>query len=242
MSRLVIVSNRVADLRASTQTGGLAVALADALRERGGVWFGWNGEKEGETGGEPTVETIGKVERVAAPLSPQDVADYYFGYANSVLWPLFHYRLDLVDYRPAFFAGYSRVNETFARQLVPFLREGDLVWSHDYHLIPLASHLRRLGCRQRMGFFLHIPFPPPDLLHASPNHAELVDALLDYDVVGFQTHTPATSSSISPSTRLRSRSGRTASESASAPSSSTGSRSASTPPASRRWRTTPTRR
>ncbi|MCO5156767.1 MAG: trehalose-6-phosphate synthase [Aquamicrobium sp.] len=191
MSRLVIVSNRVADLRASTQTGGLAVALADALRERGGVWFGWNGEKEGETGGDPTVETIGKVKRVAAPLSPQDVADYYFGYANSVLWPLFHYRLDLVDYRPAFFAGYSRVNETFARQLVPFLKPDDLVWSHDYHLILLAGHLRRLGCRQRMGFFLHIPFPPPDLLHASPNHAELVDALLDYDVIGFQTHTDA---------------------------------------------------
>lgn len=191
MSRLVIVSNRVADLRATTQTGGLAVGLADAVKERGGVWFGWNGESDGITGGDPAVETIGKVKRVAAPLSPADVSDYYFGYANSVLWPLFHYRLDLVDYRPAFFAAYSRVNETFARQLVPFLKAGDLVWSHDYHLIPLAGQLRRLGCRQRIGFFLHIPFPPPDLLHAAPNHAELVDALLDHDVVGFQTHTDA---------------------------------------------------
>lgn len=191
MSRLVIASNRVADLRAASQTGGLAVALADALRERGGVWFGWNGERDGETGGAPAVEAIGKVKRVAAPLSPEDVADYYFGYANSVLWPLFHYRLDLVDYRPAFFAGYSRVNEAFARQLVPFLKPDDLVWCHDYHLIPLASQLRRLGCRQRMGFFLHIPFPPPDLLHASPNHAELVEALLDHDVIGFQTHADA---------------------------------------------------
>ncbi|MBE0694423.1 MAG: trehalose-6-phosphate synthase [Aquamicrobium sp.] len=191
MSRLVIVSNRVADLRAATQTGGLAVGLADAVKKRGGVWFGWNGEREGETGGDLQVETIGKVERVAAPLSPEDVSDYYFGYANSVLWPLFHYRLDLVDYRPSFFASYSRVNETFARQLLPFLEPDDLVWVHDYHLIPLASHLRRLGCRQRIGFFLHIPFPPPDLLNAAPNHAELVDALLDYDVVGFQTHADA---------------------------------------------------
>lgn len=191
MSRLVIVSNRVADLRASTQTGGLAVGLADALKERGGVWFGWNGEKDGVTGGDPHVETIGKVERVAVPLSPEDVSDYYFGYANSVLWPLFHYRLDLVDYRPAFFEGYSRVNETFARQLVPFLKPDDLIWVHDYHLIPLAGHLRRLGCRQRIGFFLHIPFPPPDLLAAAPNHAELVDALLDHDVVGFQTRADA---------------------------------------------------
>ena len=191
MSRLVIASNRVADLRAATQTGGLAVALADALKERGGVWFGWDGERQGLTGGEPAVETIGKVKRVAAPLSPQDVSDYYFGYANSVLWPLFHYRLDLVDYRPAFFAGYGRVNETFARQLLPFLKPDDLVWCHDYHLIPLAGHLRRLGCRQRIGFFLHIPFPPPDLLHAAPNHAELIDALLEHDVVGFQTHADA---------------------------------------------------
>lgn len=191
MSRLVIASNRVADLRAASQTGGLAVVLADALRQRGGVWFGWDGEREGVTGGEPAVETIGKVERVAAPLSPQDVSDYYFGYANSVLWPLFHYRLDLVDYRPAFFAAYSRVNETFARQLVPFLKPDDLIWCHDYHLIPLVGHLRKLGCRQRMGFFLHIPFPPPDLLHAAPNHAELIDALLEHDVVGFQTHADA---------------------------------------------------
>ena len=191
MSRLVVVSNRVADLRASTQTGGLAVGLADAMKERGGVWFGWNGEREGVTGGELQVETIGKVERVAAPLSPEDFDNYYLGYANSVLWPLFHYRLDLVDYRPAFSDAYWRVNETFARQLVPFLKPDDLIWVHDYHLIPLARFLRRLGVRQRIGFFLHIPFPPPDLLSASPNHADMIEALLEYDVIGFQTRTDA---------------------------------------------------
>src|SRR5690606_29997797 len=131
------------DLRANTQTGGLAVGLADALKERGGVWFGWNGEKDGITGGEVEVETIGKVDRVAAPLSTADFSDYYLGYANSVLWPLFHYRLDLVDYRPSFSDGYWRVNEAFARQLLPFLKPDDLIWVHDYHLIPLASLLRR---------------------------------------------------------------------------------------------------
>jgi trehalose 6-phosphate synthase len=190
-SRLVIVSNRVADLRATTQSGGLAVGLADALKERGGVWFGWNGERDGETGGEVTVETIGKVERVAAPLSPADLDDYYLGYSNSVLWPLFHYRMDLVDYRQTYFDAYMRVNETFARQLLPHLRTDDLIWIHDYHLIPLAGFLRRLGCRQRIGFFLHIPFPPPDLIAAAPNHSELIGALMEYDVVGFQTSTDA---------------------------------------------------
>lgn len=189
MSRLVIVSNRVADLRATTQTGGLAVGLADAVKERGGIWFGWNGEWDGVTGADPLVETIGNVERISAPLSSADLADYYYGYSNSVLWPLFHYRLDLVDFRPEYYEAYSRVNATFAAQLAPFLKSDDMIWVHDYHLIPLAGYLRKLGCRQRIGFFLHIPFPPPDMLGASPNHACLVDALLEYDVVGFQTRT-----------------------------------------------------
>src|SRR4051794_18902328 len=106
MSRLVIVSNRVADLRAATQSGGIAVGVADALRQRGGIWFGWNGEETGTTGGESQVEVIGKVERIAVPLSPDDISRYYLGYANSVLWPMFHYRLDLVDYRPEFSESY----------------------------------------------------------------------------------------------------------------------------------------
>lgn len=189
--RLVIVSNRVADLRSGTQSGGLAVALADALKERGGIWLGWNGDKDGSGDGPPSIERIGRVERIAVPLPSDDFSDYYLGYSNSVLWPLFHYRLDLVDYRPAYLEAYLRVNETFARQLLPFLRPDDMIWVQDYHLIPLAGFLRSLGVTQRIGFFLHIPFPPADLLAASPNHAELVRGLLDYDVVGFQTHTDA---------------------------------------------------
>ncbi|QGZ34630.1 alpha,alpha-trehalose-phosphate synthase (UDP-forming) [Stappia indica] len=189
--RLVIVSNRVANLRSTGQAGGLAVGLAETLKERDGIWFGWNGAPDGVTGGEVQVERVGPAEQVTVPLSPKDVAGYYLGYANSVLWPLFHYRLDLVDYRPAFYESYQRVNETFARQLAPFLKDDDLIWVHDYHLIPLARCLRKAGCRQRIGFFLHIPFPPPDILVASPNHAELVEALLDYDVIGFQTQADA---------------------------------------------------
>ena len=191
MSRLVIVSNRVADLRQSQQSGGLAVGLADALKERGGVWFGWSGETVDKPTEEPVVEQLGKVETVSLPVTQRDFSDYYVGYANSVLWPLFHYRLDLVDYRPAYFKGYLRVNRLFAKVLSRFLDPGDVIWAHDYHLIPLAAQLRKHGCRQRIGFFLHIPFPPPELLAASPNHAELVDALLQYDLIGFQTQTDA---------------------------------------------------
>lgn len=188
MGRLAIISNRVADLQASTQSGGLAVALRDALADRGGIWFGWGG-KMGEAEGPLQEETFGHVSRVALPLSERDYREYYLGYSNSVLWPLFHYRLDLVDYRPAFFEGYVRVNRDFARQIVPFLKPDDTIWVHDYHLIPLARHLRQLGCRQKIGFFLHIPFPPPDILSASPNHETLVKALTEYDLIGFQANT-----------------------------------------------------
>lgn len=189
MSRLVVVSNRVADLRQTTQSGGLAVAIADALKARGGVWFGWDGntlENETEKLG---VDRVGDVDVISSPLTVEDYSQYYIGYANSVLWPLFHYRTDLVDYRPQSFEGYMRVNDKFASLLKPFLKRGDMVWVHDYHLIPFAERLRALGCRQKMGFFLHIPFPPPDILAALPNHAYLVDALLRYDVIGFQTST-----------------------------------------------------
>ncbi len=188
MSRLVIVSNRVADLSQPVQAGGLTVGLADALRERGGIWFGWNGSSDAEGDEEPEVEEAGEVCRISLPLTRRDYEEYYIGYANSVLWPLFHYRLDLVDFRQEFFEGYCRVNERFARALQPFLRPDDVIWVHDYHLIPLAGFLRRLGCRQRIGFFLHIPFPPPEMLSASPNHRRLVEALLVHDVVGMQTH------------------------------------------------------
>ncbi len=187
--RLVVVSNRVADLGSSTQSGGLAVGLVDAIKAQGGVWFGWDGQRDGETGGPLKVSQHGTVTTVGVPISPDDFSAYYLGFANSVLWPLFHYRMDLVNITAKAFEGYMRVNEVFARQLMPLLKPDDLIWIHDYHLIPLAAMLRKLGCKQRIGHFLHIPFPPPELLSATPHHLDLVESLLDYDLLGFQTHT-----------------------------------------------------
>jgi trehalose 6-phosphate synthase len=183
--RLVVVSNRVAKLRRNTQSGGLAVAVAEALHERGGLWFGWNGEIAED--GAPRRDAEGPLETLSIPLSQDDYDQYYLGYGNDVLWPLFHYRLDLVRYSDADFAAYRRVNERFARTLLPHLRPGDRIWVHDYHLIPLAWELRRLGCTQPIGFFLHIPFPPADIFAAAPDAAWLTEALLHYDVVGLQT-------------------------------------------------------
>ncbi len=189
MSRLVVVSNRVGDPRKAA-AGGLAVALGDALSVRGGLWFGWSGKVvEGGASGEGELHEhhAGAVRLVTIDLAQSDHDSYYLGYANQALWPAFHYRLDLADFASGFFAGYQRVNRLFARKLAPLLRPDDVIWVHDYHLIPLAAELRALGCTQRIGFFLHIPLPPPPILAAIPGHEWLMRSFFAYDLVGLQT-------------------------------------------------------
>jgi trehalose 6-phosphate synthase len=177
VSRLVAVSNRVADLNDPAQAGGLAVGLGDALKERGGTRVA------------PHIQKIGSATLITLPMTNKDYREYYAGFSNSVLWPLLHYRLDLVEFQPAFLRGYKRVNSKFADALLPHLHPNDTIWIHDYHLIPLAAELRKRGCRQRIGFFLHIPFPPPEILAAAPENEWLIHSLFSYDLLGFQTET-----------------------------------------------------
>jgi trehalose 6-phosphate synthase len=192
VKRLVIVSNRVADLEKQVQSGGLAVALGDAIRAVGGVWFGWDGNTVDDETPLAVTETVQNNVTVATvPMTARDYDEYYLGFANKVLWPVCHYRLDLVKFEPAYFEGYKRVNKTFATALQPILKADDLIWVHDYHLMSLASELRQFGGRQRIGFFLHIPFPPPELLQAIPAHDWLIQALFQFDVIGFQTSNDA---------------------------------------------------
>jgi len=197
MPRLVAVSNRTADLRKAA-AGGLAVALGETLRQTGGLWFGWSGDivEEADGGvrgeGELHVRKTGNVTMATVDLCREDHDAYYLGYANDVLWPVFHYRLDLANFDTRFAAGYRRVNTLFARKLLPLLKPDDLIWIHDYHLIPLAAELRALGCTNRIGFFLHIPVPPPQIMAAIPEHAWLMSSLFAYDLVGFQSHTDLT--------------------------------------------------
>ena len=190
MGRLVVVSNRVADFENAVQSGGLSVALADSLRERGGIWFGWDGNiVPGGTRVPPKMNQYGNVTTITLPLTRKDYSQFYVGFSNSVLWPIFHYRLDLADHQPSFLTGYKRVNSKFADALSSLLQEGDVVWVHDYHLIPLASELRKRGHRQRIGLFLHIPFPSHEIFAATPGHDWLAKAFLSYDLMGFQTST-----------------------------------------------------
>ncbi|MES2974087.1 MAG: alpha,alpha-trehalose-phosphate synthase (UDP-forming) [Pseudomonadota bacterium] len=189
MSRLVVISNRVADPRKSA-AGGLAVALGEALSATGGLWFGWSGKiVEGGTPGEGELHTqqAGNVQLATVDLSKTDHDAYYLGYSNGVLWPVFHYRLDLADFDAGYIGAYKRVNQLFARKLMPLLNDDDIIWIHDYHLIPLAGELRAMGCKQRIGFFLHIPLPPPLILAAIPQHEWLMKSFFAYDLIGFQS-------------------------------------------------------
>lgn len=170
MSRLVVVSNRVA-VPGENRAGGLAVGLLAALKERGGMWFGWSGKTvRGDSGGMHE-QTEGDITFVTMDLNKRDIDSYYNGFANRTLWPLLHFRLDLVDYDRATREGYMRVNRLFAEKLAPLLKDSDTLWIHDYHMIPLGAMLRELGVGCKMGFFLHVPMPSADLVQAMPDHA-----------------------------------------------------------------------
>lgn len=189
MSRLIIVSNRVnppSDIGQGS-AGGLAMALAAALREYSGIWFGWSGETTEAFGGQISMQKIGGVTVALVDLEEQDREEYYDGYANRTLWPLFHSRTDLASYERSFGEGYARVNRRFAQTLAPLIGPDDLVWVHDYHLIPLAAELRALGVNNRIGFFLHVPWPGRRQMTTLPQHRQLVESLLAYDLVGFQS-------------------------------------------------------
>src|SRR6185503_17841471 len=171
------------------RAGGLEVALQLALRREGGLWLGWGGKISAHPDSDPNPHIVsqGETRYAALELSSEEYESYYVSYANSVLWPLFHLRLGVIDFRRAGSEGYARVNAKFARCLAPLIKPDDVVWIHDYQLLLLAAELRRLGIKNRIGFFLHIPFPPPEVLTALPDHAEIMSSLLCCDLIGLQT-------------------------------------------------------
>jgi len=189
VARLVIVSNRVPlPSERGPRAGGLAVALADAL-QAGSLWFGWSGRRSATVDDEPRLQRADGTTYATIDLTEAEYRSFYVSFANGALWPLLHFRLGLVEFRREDYEGYRAVNRRFAASLASLLRADDLVWVHDYHLIPLAEELRRLGVRNRIGFFLHTPFVPPAILHALPRAAELLRSLCAFDVVGFHTRT-----------------------------------------------------
>jgi trehalose 6-phosphate synthase len=189
LSRLIVISNRVSAPTGSTSgaQGGLAVAMAAALRANGGLWFGWSGEQTDQFTGHINFQRAHGVTTATVDLEEQDVQEYYDGYANRTLWPLFHYRIDLAEYERDFAGGYQRTNQRFADTVRPLIEADDLVWIQDYHMFPLGAELRQRGCDNRMGFFLHIPWPPRRLLGTLPGARALVESMFAYDLIGFHT-------------------------------------------------------
>ncbi|WP_137181625.1 trehalose-6-phosphate synthase [Roseomonas sp. AR75] len=188
MSRLVIVANRVPDPRERGATaGGLAVALKDALQRRDALWFGWSGATVAEPAAAPTEQRKGRVTYATLDLSEEDYRHYYLGFANGALWPVLHYRLGIAKFAREDWEGYRRVNAAFAAALAPMLRPDDTIWVHDFHLFLLAAELRALGCRQKIGFFLHVPFPPRSVIMGMPKAEAILAAMGAHDAIGVQT-------------------------------------------------------
>jgi trehalose 6-phosphate synthase len=187
MARLVVVSNRVPlPSERGAKAGGLAVALTDALQP-GSLWFGWSGRRSARGSATTHIQRHDDITYATIDLTEADYRSFYVNFSNGALWPLLHFRLGLLDFKSEDYDGYRSVNRQFASALLPLLRPDDMVWVHDYHMIPMAAELRALGVTNRIGFFLHTPFVPPSIFNALPRSADLLTSLCAYDVVGFHT-------------------------------------------------------
>lgn len=193
MTRLVAVSNRVALPGMAAAAGGLAIGLTATLRARGGLWFGWSGDVLDDHGDDRAPLQCARLHRdtgvdfVTLPLSRDEHRDFYQGFCNAQLWPLLHGFDPPAPMPSGEPLAYQRVNRRYARSLRSRLEPQDLIWVHDFHLIPMCRELRRLGVTQPVGFFLHVPFAAPAQWQQVPIADDLLDALLAYDVIGFQT-------------------------------------------------------
>ncbi len=193
--RVVMVSNRLpAQPEEDTESrvkpvGGLATAIFSLLENAGEpcLWFGWSGKTA------PSKERVlrrwsyGPIEFASIDFSQTELDAFYHGFCNRVLWPLFHCFQDRVKLSLSEFNVYLRVNQRFAQELAMLLSDQDIIWVHDYHLLPLGSYLRQQGFVGPIGFFLHIPFPPVEFWQILPSSEELLMMMLAYDLVGFQT-------------------------------------------------------
>jgi trehalose 6-phosphate synthase len=197
--RLIVVSNRLPFVfrrgenglwRIEPGAGGLVTALLPVLRHRGGMWIGWPGSAEDapEMGSELAAAgaNAGYTLR-AVRLGADEVRNFYEGFSNEIIWPLFHDMQLLCNFDPVYWRTYCEVNCKYAQAVNAAAGPRDFIWVHDYHLMNVAAELRALGCASRLGFFLHIPFPSPDIYLKLPWRRDLLDALLHYDLIGFQT-------------------------------------------------------
>lgn len=195
--RLINVSNRLPvsikktanGMRVERSSGGLATALEGVRQEQQGVWIGWSGAAEDQ----PVKELLERASRrrpyelQGVVLSPEEVDKFYAGFTNEIIWPLFHDMPTRCNFDPDYWEVYQKVNRKFALVAAERARDDDFLWVHDYHLMMVGCNLRQLGKHVKAGFFLHIPFPSPDIFEQLPWRDSILQCMLDFDVVGFQT-------------------------------------------------------
>src|SRR5680860_238745 len=190
-NRLPITLSRDKDgtVRPLPGAGGLVTALAPVLSNRGGQWVGWPGIEEAADLDAILDEASRVAGYVLRPvhLTASDADLYYNGFSNGIIWPLFHDLPSRCDFAPEAWDAYNRVNRIFAEVVARWAADSEYIWVHDYQLMRVGAELREMGVRQPLGFFLHIPFPPLDMFLRLPWRAEVLKALLAYDLVGFQT-------------------------------------------------------
>jgi trehalose 6-phosphate synthase/phosphatase len=198
IKRLVIVSNRLpvvlqqredSTWRVNAGSGGLITALTPVLREREGLWIGWSGTSEAVALHELMTadrEPVG-YSLLDVPLSEADIDGYYRGFANEIIWPLFHDVQTRCHFDPTYWGVYQDVNHKFAQVVANHVASHDYIWVQDYHLMLVASYLREIGIEQQLGFFLHTPFPPVDVFVKLPWRQQILEGLMVYDLLGFQT-------------------------------------------------------
>ncbi len=195
--RLVIVSNRLPIILQKNDgqwtvkpgSGGLVTALAPVLKNRGGLWIGWPGSPHDADLEVPLRQASVDIGYKLKPvmLSEEDIDKYYHGLSNEVIWPLFHDLQSRCNFDSEYWSSYQEVNKKFAAVILENTRKDDYIWVHDYHLMNVAQEMKSMGSDQKIGFFLHIPFPPPDIFVKLPWRYELIHALMEYDLLGFQT-------------------------------------------------------
>lgn len=195
--RLINVSNRLpveiksraGRPRLNPSAGGLASALDSIWHEHHGLWIGWAGTVDAEAAA-PLLQKAARGRSYgfrAVTLTTQEVSKFYAGFANEIIWPLFHDMPSRCNFDPEYWEVYQRVNRRFAQAAAESANGKDLIWAHDYHLMLMGRYLRETNCTTRTGFFLHIPFPAPDIFEKLPWRKTILRALLEYHLLGFQT-------------------------------------------------------
>ena len=200
MERIFIVSNRLpvkthidenGEYKTTESSGGLATGMKSVYKKYRSLWFGWSGMYSDELSSEQEnkIRNLLKNEGcVPVPLNRHHIDNYYYGFSNKTLWPLFHYFTQYADYNEQQWEVYREVNRLFAQTLKPYLSQGDKIWIHDYHLFLLPQMIRDFMPNADIAFFLHIPFPSSEVFRQLPWREEILRGMLGADLVGFHTY------------------------------------------------------